>query len=74
MRQEGGNKEEGNRAAISPIAVHGDIASSVSTTRATVARVMNDLARQGIVERTKDSLVLPNVERLQELVEEVRGA
>ena len=65
---------EGNTATISPIPVHGDIASRVSTTRETVARVMNDLARQGIVERTKDSLVLPDVDRLQEMVEEVRGA
>ena len=65
---------EENAATISPIPVHGDIASRVSTTRETVARVMNDLARQGIVERTKDALVLPDVDRLREIVEEVRGA
>ena len=74
LRQARANMGEGNTATISPIPVHGDIASRVSTTRETVARVMNDLARQGIVERTKDSLVLPDVDRLQEMVEEVRGA
>ena len=74
LRQARATMKEGNTATISPIPVHGDIASRVSTTRETVARVMNDLARQGIVKRTKDSLVLSNVDRLQEIVEEVRGA
>ncbi len=62
-----------NETVIHPIPVHGDIASLVSTTRETVARVMNDLARQGIVERKKDTLVIRDVKRLQEMVEEVRG-
>ena len=73
LRQARANMLEENTATISPIPVHGDIASRVSTTRETVARVMNDLARQGIVKRTKDSLVLSDVDRLQEIVEEVRG-
>jgi len=60
-------------AIIKPIPVHGDIASRVSTTRETVARVLNDLARQGIVERRKDSLVISDMERLSDMVEEVRG-
>lgn len=59
--------------AISPIPVHGDIAGRVSTTRETVARVMNDLARKGIVERRKDVLVINDVGRLEDMVEEVRG-
>lgn len=62
-----------NTAAIHPIPVHGDIASRVSTTRETVARVLNDLARQGIVERTKDALVIHDVRLLSAMVEEVRG-
>ena len=62
-----------NTATISPVPLHGDMASRVSTTRETVARVMNDLARQGVVERTKDSLVIRDVRRLRQMVEEVRG-
>ena len=73
LRQAGADAIRGNRAVISPIPLHGDIASRVSTTRETVARVLNDLARKGIVERTKDALVVTDVERLRELVEEVRG-
>jgi CRP-like cAMP-binding protein len=53
--------------------VHSDIASRVSTTRETVARVLSDLTRQGILERTRDSLIIRDVERLEEMVEEVRG-
>ena len=49
------------------------MASRASTTRETVARVMNDLARKGIVRREKDSLVVCDVGRLQDLVEDVRG-
>jgi len=62
-----------NKAVINPIPVHADIASRASTTRETVARVLNDLARQGIVERGKEELIIGDVSRLQELVEEVRG-
>jgi CRP-like cAMP-binding protein len=53
--------------------VHSDIASRVSTTRETVARVMNDLARKGIVERRKGALVIHDMRRLESLVEDVRG-
>ncbi len=63
----------GNEVVIHPIPVHGEIASRVSTTRETVARVMNDLARQGIVERMKDTFVIRDLKRLRDMVEEVRG-
>ena len=53
--------------------MHGDIASRVSTTRETVARVLSDLSRQGMVERQKDRLVIDDVDRLEDMVEEVRG-
>ena len=62
-----------NRAELKPIPVHGDIASRVSTTRETVARVLSDLSRQGMVERQKDRLVVDDVDRLEDMVEEVRG-
>lgn len=65
--------DDDNRAVIAPIPVHGDVASRVSTTRETVARVMNDLSRKGIVERQKEAMVILNVELLREMVEEVRG-
>jgi CRP/FNR family transcriptional regulator, cyclic AMP receptor protein len=60
----------GTSAAISPIPVHSDIAARVSTTRETVARVLGDLSRREIVIREKDRLIVPDTDRLAEMVEE----
>jgi CRP-like cAMP-binding protein len=73
LRQARDHPRGENSATIKPIPLHAEIASRVSTTRETVARVLNDLARQGILERTKDELVVHDVERLSHMVEEVRG-
>ena len=73
LRLASANLTEDGIASISPIPVHGDVASRVSTTRETVARVMNDLARQGVVERLKNALLVNDVDKLREMVEEVRG-
>ncbi len=62
-----------NRAEISPIPIHSDVASRVSTTRETVARVMGDLTKQGIVKRGKDVMIVLDVETLEEMVIEVKG-
>lgn len=64
---------EGERAVLKPIPHHSDIASRVSTTRETVARVFSDLAKSGIVKRERESLVVLDVEQLEEMVENVRN-
>lgn len=61
---------EDNTARIRPIPIHGDIASRVSTTRETVARVLNDLARKGLVKREKDSLHILDMAHLSDMVEQ----
>jgi CRP-like cAMP-binding protein len=63
----------GNRAVIRPIPVHADLAGRVSTTRETVARVLNDLARKRIVQRESGGLAILDVRRLSAMVEEFRG-
>lgn len=73
LRQASENMDGDNRAVIVPNPLHGDIAARVSTTRETVARVMNDLARRKVLERTKDALVIADVKKLRDMVEEVRG-
>lgn len=73
LRQARSSMVGDNQAEISPIPVHGDIASRVSTTRETVARVLSDLARQNIVERRKNVLLIKDLTQLREMVEEVRG-
>ncbi len=66
-------KTGANTATITPIPVHADIASRVSTSRETVARVLNDLARDGLVERTDTALVIRDLRKLRRMVEEDRG-
>jgi len=65
--------DSAGRAVIAPIPIHADMASRVSTSRETVARVLNDLARQGLVTRQRDSLVVNDVARLEMIVQEVLG-
>ncbi|MEQ8604018.1 MAG: Crp/Fnr family transcriptional regulator [Marivibrio sp.] len=64
---------EDGRSTISPVPIHGEIASRVSTTRETVARVMSDLARKGLVKRKGSVLEIADIEMLQDMVEEFRG-
>ena len=73
LRQARTNMTGDNQAQISPIPIHADIAGRVSTTRETVARVMSDLSRQGVLSRGKSALDVPDVDRLAAMVEEVRG-
>ncbi len=61
-----------NCSEIRPIPLHSEIASSVSTTRETVSRVMNDLARRGLVERKKNSILIKDLNGLQELINETQ--
>ncbi|HLI14041.1 MAG TPA: Crp/Fnr family transcriptional regulator [Alphaproteobacteria bacterium] len=58
-------------ARISPIPIHADIASRVSTTRETVARVLGSLTRRGLVKREHDALVVTDFARLEQSVEEL---
>lgn len=64
---------ESNTAVISPVPVHADIASRVSTTRETVARVLGDLGRQGLVQRDGDSLIVRDIDALVAMVKELKG-
>ncbi len=74
LRQAKDGVAKGNTAEISPVPIHGDIASRVSTTRETVARVLGQLAHRGIIERRKEVLVIHDVLKLEELVTEVKGS
>lgn len=62
-----------NQARIHPMPVHSAIAARVSTARETVARVLGDLTRKGILEREADALRIRDVNRLTQMVKEFRG-
>jgi CRP/FNR family transcriptional regulator, cyclic AMP receptor protein len=58
---------------IEPIPIHSEMASRVSTTRETVARVLSDLSRKGLVKRAGSVLILTDTDRLRDMVEQFRG-
>lgn len=62
-----------NSAKIEPIPIHNGVASRVSTTRETVARVFSDLAKRDLIERQGSSLIIHDLELLQDMVEDFRG-
>lgn len=66
------NGKDSERATIKPIPTHSDIASRVSTTRETVARVLGELQHSGLVRRERSALVVSDLDRLAEMVEEFR--
>lgn len=63
--------ERDNTSVISPAPTHADIASRVSTHREAVTRELNDLARAGLVARQSGALVVLDVARLAQMVEDV---
>ncbi len=63
----------GNESRIDPIPNHSDVASRVSTTRETVARVFGELTKKLIIEKSKNTLIVRDLARLQEMVEEFKG-
>ncbi len=73
LRQASATASDDNTSIIKPIPVHSDMASRASTTRETVARVLSDLTKKGIVKRKKDSLVVCDVIALENMIDEVRG-
>jgi CRP-like cAMP-binding protein len=63
---------EGNRARIEPAPKHTDIAGQISTYREQVTRELSVMAKSGLVEKSGRALVVPDVAKLQRIVEEVR--
>ena len=67
-------RESGGKGdTIHPVPTHSEIASRVSTTRETVARVLSELQHSGLVRKESASLVVTDVDRLRHMVEEFKG-
>jgi CRP-like cAMP-binding protein len=58
-----------NAAVVRPAPTHAEIASRISTNREAVTRELNQLSRDGLVERQSGALVVRDVARLARLVE-----
>jgi CRP-like cAMP-binding protein len=63
----------GKEARIVPPPTHVEIASRVSTHREAVTRELTRLARIGIVKRNGDALLVSDVERLTQMVQDATG-
>lgn len=72
LAREAGGADTG-QATIQPIPTHSDIASRVSTTRETVARVLSELQHADLVRREHNALLVVDIGRLRDMVEEFRG-
>jgi CRP-like cAMP-binding protein len=63
---------QGNTARIDPAPKHSDIASKVSTYREQVTRELSAMVKQGLLQRSDRALVIPDIDRLERIVAEVR--
>ena len=65
--------KNGNTARIVPAPTHVEIASRISTHREAVTRELARLARIGIIERHRGTLLIKNVDRLAAMVRDATG-
>lgn len=63
---------EENAACIDPAPTHGEIASRISTYREQVTRELRTIEKQGLIVRRRRQWMVPDVARLERMVEEVR--
>jgi CRP/FNR family cyclic AMP-dependent transcriptional regulator len=64
---------DANKAEISPLPNHSDIAGRISTHREAVSRELSRLTKAGLLERRRKTLVINDVRRLAALVEVAVG-
>jgi CRP/FNR family cyclic AMP-dependent transcriptional regulator len=63
---------DGSRVEITRPPTHADIASRVSTRREAVTKELSRLSDTGVIERRGKSLVVPDVERLERMIDQVK--
>jgi CRP-like cAMP-binding protein len=61
-----------NKARIDPKPKDSEIASQISTYREQITRELTKMKEQGLIERDGHAIVVPDVERLERIVAEVR--
>jgi CRP-like cAMP-binding protein len=62
-----------NQATISPAPTHADIAHHIGTHREAVSRELNELRRNGLIGSQNNPLLVKDVNRLREMVEQITG-
>ena len=74
LRLAEGGQRDGERATIHPVPTHAEIASRISTHREAVSRELSHLTSVALLERHRGSLVVCSLERLRQMVDDVKGA
>ena len=69
-----GGGSAGTGAGGAPAPTHAELANQISTNREQVTRELNALRRGGLLAKDGRALVLTDAQRLERMVEEVRGA
>ena len=62
----------GNVARIDPVPTHSEIAGHISTYREQVTRELSAMVKEGLIQRARGALVVPDVSRLERVVAEAR--
>lgn len=62
------------RAMIAQPPTHSGLAAAISTNREAVTRGLNHLETAGLIARAGEAICVLDIERLQQMVEEVSGA
>jgi CRP/FNR family cyclic AMP-dependent transcriptional regulator len=73
LRSARSGSADGSKRIITPVPTHADIASRVSTHREAVTREISYLTKEGIIEKAKDALIVTDIGRLEELVQQSLG-
>lgn len=61
------------RAVIAPAPRHADIANCISANREQVTREISAMRRRGLIESSAGAMIVPDVERIEHLVRNVRS-
>jgi CRP/FNR family cyclic AMP-dependent transcriptional regulator len=73
LRRAQSTSGDGATREISPIPTHAEIASRASTHREAVTRELSRLTKEGVLAKSREALVVVDIERLEKLVEEALG-
>jgi CRP-like cAMP-binding protein len=73
LRLAAGTRREGKSARIDRAPTHAELASRVSTHREAVTRELNRLAKLGVIEQQGRTLVIRDIDRLEQIVHDATG-
>jgi CRP/FNR family cyclic AMP-dependent transcriptional regulator len=74
LRLSRSDRDNNRQATVSPPPLHADLAGRISTRRETVTKELSAMERNGLVRRSRGALVLLDVPRLVEMIDEDKAS